>query len=345
MALVGTAPGRPSPSAAAADRWASEVLHDVASGLAAPKQRLRVLRRAPKRLAIVETSAGSAVVLKQYLDQRGAWTARCLRQFTDAGLVPPARYAVTPALGWSSRHRTLVARAASGRPWSAWLRSSPWCGDAVTAAAAEWLVTLQRLRVPLPDRSRYRAEADLLQQSAELGYRLPAHHARLGRVVGRIRTHLYTGRHPAPVLVCAHGDFHPHNVFVQDQAPHDSSPVGVTAIDLDTAGLRRPSYDVGYALAQLLVTSWMQDGSFAVGAGAARVFWARWLDLGGADAEAVPAEMARALVQSMHFELVTYGTGRPELAGRWLDAAEAVLDHGAAGLDAALRDLASQETP
>ncbi len=62
----------------------------------------------------------------------------------------------------------------------------------------------------------------------------------------------------------------------------------------------------------------------------------------GRDAEAVPAELVRALVQSLHFELVTYRTDRSELLDRWLDLAESVLTDGVpAALDTfvALQEL------
>ncbi len=103
-----------------------------------------------------------------------------------------------------------------------------------------------------------------------------------------------------------------------------------TAIDLDTVGMRRPAYDIGYALSQMLVSSWMHTGSFAPGAGAGLAFWNHWKTASGHDSDAVPAEVTRALVQSLHFELITYRTNRLELLGLWLGLAEAMLRDGVA---------------
>ncbi|WP_298255471.1 phosphotransferase [uncultured Arthrobacter sp.] len=316
--------------------WARGVLAEAAPTLVGELTGLRVLREGPKRLAVLELSHGREVVLKQYSDDRGAWTRRWLQRLVEAGFTPPARFAVTPPRGWSGTHRTLVTDLALGRAWAGSLLHAVADRDAAAIAAADWVSELQSVSVALPDRTGYRAGDELCRQSRLLAESYPGHAARLLRIADSIERRLYSAAYrPGPDLVASHGDLHPDNLYLADGGQN-----AVTAIDVDTAGLRRPSYDVGYALAHLLIFSWMRAGSFAGGAGAGLAFWQRWTAGRGADADAVPAEVARALVQSLHHELITYRTGCTGLLDRWLDVAEAVL---VGGITATFEALATEQ--
>ncbi|MDI9629673.1 MAG: phosphotransferase [Acidobacteriota bacterium] len=299
--------------------WLRETLEEQTPGLADSVSWVDVLRAGPKRLAIVALRDGRRLALKQYPDQRGALTNRWLRRLTAAGFTEPSRFRVTSARGWSPARRTLLADVAPGSPWSEWV-GRDLAGRVQTAvAAAEWLLALQRLPVSLEDRSDYRSVGEMRGEVRRLAVIFPdrqdefegIRHDVAGVLAGK------------PVrLVPSHGDLHPQNLWILD----GPSPA-VTALDLDTAGFRRPSYDVGYAVAMLLVSSWMNTGDFRAGADLAEAFWNRWLKE-GQDAAAVPAEVARALVQSLHFELVTYRTGELRILPRWLRLARAALDDG-----------------
>jgi hypothetical protein len=63
---------------------------------------VRVLRVGDKRLAVLESCRGRPLVLKQYADDRGAWTRR-LQELATAGLRAPGEFRVTLARGWSPR--------------------------------------------------------------------------------------------------------------------------------------------------------------------------------------------------------------------------------------------------
>lgn len=305
-------------------RWVREVLSEATPPPAGRLVDVRVLRGGAKRLAVLTLDDSRALVLKQYADDRGASTLRWLRRLTAAGFAPPSRFGVTAPRGWSGTHRTLVTDVASGHPWTTWLLAAEADRAAAAVAAADWLIELQSLSVRLPDRTGYRAAAELRREIARLAGHYPGCGVRLHRLGQTIGRQLHDGlQQPIPDLVASHGDLHPENLFLTAGAPS-----AVTAIDVDTAGLRRPSYDAGYVIAQLLIVSWMHTASFQAGAGAARVFWERWAAGDGTDAEVVPAQVARALVQSLHFELVTYRTGRVELIDRWLGLAEAILSCG-----------------
>ncbi|MBW6437303.1 aminoglycoside phosphotransferase family protein [Actinoplanes hulinensis] len=334
---VALRPGFDTIASREAMRWARNVLATAVPPLAGSLDQVVMLRDGHRRLALLELCDGRWLALKQYRDSQGAWTRKWLQRLTDAGFAPPARFAVTPARGWSGIHHTLVTDVAGGHPWTHWLRA-PAAGCAAAVAAADWLIRLQSLSVTLPDRTRYRAGEQLRWQAGRLADQYPDHATRLLRVAETTHRLLHDNRQAAgPGLVPSHGDLHPENLHVT----RGGSPT-VTAIDVDTAGLRRPSYDVGYALAQLLVASWMRTGSFRPGAGAGLAFWRRWTAHNGTDADAVPAEVARTLMQSLHFELITYRTARTALLDRWLDIAEAVL---ADGLCAAFHTLTTVQEP
>lgn len=345
----------------AAHRWLAGVLADV--GLLGPgrgngarsatldPRSVQVLRARRWYLVagdLVDLDGGRRpVVAKQYRDDRGARTLALLRLLGEDGLgAGPCR--VTAGLGWCAAQRALVTERAPGQAWSDLLGGDEALLRRASAAVGTWLLTLREVpdRHRLPDRTGHRAEADLAREAEALAWRHPAYRRRLAALSGRALMRLSDG--PAPDLVSSHGDLHPHNVHVRQERGDlgelgdtaDGPGVRVTALDLDTAGLRRPSYDVGYAVAQLLVMSAIRCHSFVPGAVAAEAFWAV---VGAApDGHAVSAQVTRALVQSLHYELVTLDNGRVDLLPRWCGVAERALDEGVPAL---LRDLRLGWTP
>jgi len=277
----------------------------------------------------IDGGAAREVVLKTYRDDRGATTLRLLSRVSSAGLARPGRDAVTRGLGWSEEHRALVTERAPGVPWRAMLHApGPW-RTAGSAAVGRWLATLQSSDADLPVRVNFRDMADMARQAEALGTLLPDQAdqiAELSAAAARVDDL------PA-ALVPSHGDLHPNNIHLlwtsRTSGPAPGSPT-VTALDLDTVGLRRPAYDAGYALAQLLVMSWLRRESLVPGATAGRAFWRRWSRSTPAagDLDAVPAQFARALVQSLHYELAVLRNGRADLARAWCLLAEIALRDG-----------------
>ncbi len=315
--------------------WAKDVLFEANPRLAVGVRDVRILRGGAKRLVAVTLMDGVSLVLKQYANDRGVWTRLWMDRLCDAGFVPSNRFSVTPARGWSRTHSTLVADLAPQYPWSTWLTGTPEARDAAAGAAADWLVALQSCGIPLPDRTDYRAGIELRHHYRELGLQFPVYAEVLQQVGRTTHDRLYGNCRSASPLVASHGDLHPNNLHIADDAR-----LSVTAIDIDTAGLRRPAYDVGYAVAQMLIVSWMRTDSFHAGARAGQAFIRRW-NLGGApDADSVAAEVVRALLQSLHFELVTYCNGRTELLDPWLYASHLMLT---AGVSDTLSTLATPE--
>lgn len=318
--------------------WVREILTETSFNPEVEIIDVQVLRDGRKKLVAVTLMDGTSLVLKQYANDRGGWTHKWMDNLCDAGFKPPSRFSVTPARGWSRTHRTLVADMAPDFPWTAWHVGSAAASTMAAGAAADWLVALQELKVRLPDRSEYRAANELEVQRWELSEAFPSFAGILNRIHDGINSLLYQASGADAVsLVPSHGDLHPNNLHIADDAH-----LSVMAIDVDTAGMRRPSYDVGYAIAQMLIVSWMRTGSFQVGAAAAQIFWRRWNRNGEApDAGAVGAECARALLQSLHFELVTYRNARTDLLVPWLAVANSMLT---AGVPSTLHALATETT-
>jgi len=321
--------------------WATSVLATSqlagwSSAASVEKGSLRPFRVGKHPLVGVTVRVGGAsqhVVLKTYRDDRGADTLRLLAQVSSAGLARPSRDAVTRGLGWSREHRALVTERAPGLPWRALLHApEPW-RTAGSAAVGRWLATLQCSDADLPVRASYRDMVDMTAQAEVLGALLPELADWLAELAS---TATRVDSTPA-MLVPSHGDLHPNNIHLLWSATTSGAASGspvVTALDLDTVGLRRPAYDAGYAMAQLLVMSWLRRESFVPGAMAGRALWRRWSRSapGWSDLDAVPAQFARALVQSLHYELAVLRNGRTELARAWCLLAEAALCEGMEGL-------------
>ena len=133
--------------------------------------------------------------------------------------------------------------------------------------------------------------------------------------------------------VASHGDYHPKNIFV--------APMVTTVIDFDTFAQRRPAYDVGYAIGQLLIMSYFRTASFGAGVSAAQAFWARYREEGGpANWSDVSTHVCRTLMQSLHYELCTLRNGRIGLLELWPRLAQSLLSSdGEEALEDTVRNL------
>lgn len=333
--------------------WICEVLADIgllggADGSSpeascVDERSLRVVRWPQRPLVIgdVLDSGGSArrVVAKAYRDDRGAATFALLRRLGAGGL-GRGDHRVTAPLGWSAGHRVLVTECAQGEPWSEFLVEGGPRLEAASAAVGGWLRTLHGVAegpagARLSSRADFRAEADMLREATRVGLCYPWYSRRLMEIARAATALSAESAARERRLVPSHGDLHPHNIHLEFAADR----VAATALDLDTAGLRRPSYDVGYAIAQLLVMAYMRCGTFVPGASAAEVFRSTAAEPAGprsADDAAVSAQVCRALVQSLHYELVTLENGREDLLPAWCGVAEEALSGGVSAMLARL---------
>ena len=279
-----------------------------------------------------------ALVVKEDRKRVPRWADRAARLLVDGGMGAGAAHRVALPYG-VCRPGALVTERVVGHS----MRTAVITADDALAAErvgerlATWLLDLQAAPVAMPASSRRglgEALPQLVEVAATVPGRSPASRGLLRLAWELQRVAQATSEQPG---VVSHGDLHPGNVFLSDDQ--------TVAIDWDTAALREPAYDVGYALSQLVVSPLRGGASLQHAVAAATRFWQTYSERGGlAQPERVAVQTARAFVQSLHFELVTYGNGRQDVLDLWPRAALAVLEHGPQGL-ALLTDAVPSETP
>jgi Phosphotransferase enzyme family len=246
------------------------------------------------------------IVAKVYRGDRGSTALGALQRLWEAGFRPPARYRVPRPYGYSREHGILVQAVAPGVAWADFLRGAEQALSVASARAAAWLIQLQQSPI---DAEATGWEGDVVtghRRVQELLSTFPHHALRLEPLAARLLGRLPSdGSPPMP----SHGDYHPGNVFL--------SPGLTTVIDLDHFGRREAAFDVGYAIGQLLIMSYIRTGALAPGARAALAFWRRYRHGGQAAWPRVAVHVARTLLQSLHFELCTLRNNRLELLGAW----------------------------
>lgn len=273
------------------------------------------------------------LVVKEDRKRVPRWADHVARLLVEGGLGAAARSRVARPYG-ACAPGALVTERVFGPSVRGAMVTAP---DADAAARlgerlAGWLLDLQRAPVDLPPSDR-RGLGDALPQLVEVASTVadrPAAVRTLRRLAWTLQDAATSSVEQAGTA--SHGDLHPGNVFLDGD--------DTVAIDWDTAARREPAYDVGYALTQLVVSPLGAGVPLAHGVAAACRFWEAYVDGGGTAAPArVAVQAARALVQSLHFELVTYGNGREDVLDLWPRAALAVLADGPSGL-AALQGVA-----
>jgi UDP-glucose 4-epimerase len=272
-------------------------------------------------LTYVDTADGltqtDRVVAKVFKTDRGRRAYDAMYTLRRAGFAPPSACRVPRPYGYSRERCSLVQEMSSGIPWADHLREGGASLREASIAAGVWLARLHRATVAAPEGALERdlREADRFVE--ELSRVYPAHALRLRSIAAEVSRRL---RHAPPAAVPSHGDFHPKNVLIEDDA--------ATVIDFDAYALREPAFDVAYALAQLSIMSSLRLGDPGPGTEAGAAFLGAYAHDAGASRERVASWVARAFLQSLHYELCVFGNGRVELLSLWLETAERWLDGG-----------------
>jgi Phosphotransferase enzyme family len=248
------------------------------------------------------------VVVKFYGSDRGQTGYETLVKLWEAGFRPPSAYRVPHVYGYLPQRGALIQSQVQGTHWADYLGSDFRALRASSTAAADWLLALQRTEVEGAVADPVRDANNVRRFIAELGSLYPASVSRLERLGKRLIGELEDERIP---LVSSHGDFHPKNVFLSEEA--------TTVIDFDTFACREEARDAGYAIGQLLVMSWFRLTDFGPGAEAASAFWRRFSEGNGCPWDRVALHIALTLLQSLHYELYTLKNGRTELLDLWPD--------------------------
>jgi hypothetical protein len=253
------------------------------------------------------------VVAKVYGTDMGPRAMAALQQLWTAGFRWPARHRVTRPLGYAADENILFQARAPGVLWADLLPSGGRALSVASAQAAAWLVRLQRGTTQPDDQHGSDDDATDRRAARQLLDTFPQHG--LQPLTERLLALLHP---PGTALVPSHGGYHPMNVF--------TTPRLTTAIDLDKFGRREAAYDVGYAIGRLLLISYFDLGAFEPGARAGLSFWRRYAQEGAAPWPRVAVQVARFLLQSLHFELCALRKNRPDLLPIWTRLMEEWLD-------------------
>ncbi|HKH12341.1 MAG TPA: phosphotransferase [Rubrobacter sp.] len=253
-------------------------------------------------------ATSAEVLVKLYRKDPGDRSLRALRLLWEAGFRSPSPWRVPRPYGRVAQQNLLIQERVGGESWQEHLVLEDGSLAAASAAAADWLLRLQA--VP-PENANHAPYASGPRSPERLARELMAAHpekeALLGPLANRLVGVLREGAEP----VLSHGDYHPDNVRISRGA--------VTVIDFDNFGRREAAYDVGYAIGQLMIMSYIRSGDFGAGARAAAAFLERYDEGGGAPPERVGAHVSRTFLQSLHYELVTLKNGRTDLIEPWAE--------------------------
>lgn len=250
-------------------------------------------------------------IVKLYGKKDGGPGFAAHQRLWRSGFRPPSSLRVPRPYAYSAELRVLIQENVEGRQWADYLAEPRGSMRKASARTARWLVQLQRSGPAGEPYETVRELPALDRIVTELSRAHPEHQARF-RALGEALAPLLAEE--GGPLVPAHGDLHPKNVLLADD--------WTTVIDFDHAGLREAGFDVGYAVGQLLVVSYLRHATLVPGAEAAAAFWASYREGGQAGAHRVCIHVARTVFQSLHFELCVLKNGRVDLLTLWPELIE-----------------------
>jgi hypothetical protein len=275
------------------------------------------------------------IIVKVYGSDRGNKALETLKQLWRAGFCSPAEYRVPRPYGYLPQDGALFQGMAPGTSWGDLLRSDDLFLEPGSRRAAAWLLRLQQCRLDGERKNSESAIEAVQRWAQELAVDFQGHAPRLESVSRQLVSALQVDDIR---WVPSHGDYHPMNVFL--------TPTLTTVIDFDTFALREAAFDVGYAIGQLLIMSYIRTGAFSHGAKAALAFWQHYQKSNGpAPWDRVAVQIARTFLQSLHYELHTFHNNRLELLDLWTNQMEAWLDSGQRTIRDGLRALPLQMGP
>jgi aminoglycoside phosphotransferase (APT) family kinase protein len=264
------------------DERAFQLLNECRSRLGGEWRLLSSSQKLRKTLVEAEYN-GRPVIGKASRSKRSRTAFGSITALWDAGMRPPSMFTVPEPIAWFDDLMFLVVEKAPGESVLDAMQQGNGVEDSVRSAGL-WLAAMHALKVDVkPDRFDVAAAQ---RRAAELASALD--NPTIVRIAGAAIRML--GTEPASV-VPSHGDYHPMNIFV--------APGRVTAIDLDTVGLRDADADVGYFLAQTANFGLQMFDSFDATREIREAF------LGccpQADMRRVSAHMAWTLLQSLHYD-------------------------------------------
>jgi aminoglycoside phosphotransferase (APT) family kinase protein len=234
-----------------------------------------------------------------------------LRLLRDAGMRPPGPHCVVEPVAFFPERNLLLQEKARGQQ----LREKIKAGTATERDAersAEWLLALQNLRLANLSPG---SPGDFERTRKELPDALPGSARRILRITNFLSERLAA----STPLVPSHGDFHPMNIYLDDDC--------VTVIDVDTFAAREPMFDVGYFVAQSAIMGYQASGSFTPTESVRGAFLdaCERLAPNRCHRERIRVHVAFALLRSLHYDFCILRTYPHDIVDPFLSAAERAL--------------------
>lgn len=262
------------------------------------------------------------LILKIAEEDRARITFQALRELWDAGFRPPSQYTVVEPYAYLEEKRIVIQERAPGVELVRMVEANdPECLTGFEHSA-NWLARLHASGVhcePWHERTWV-----LDKWATELSVTASDHAGRFVRVAEKA-SRAIAGIHED--MVPCHGDFHLMNIFV--------APTGrITGIDIDKFGCRPRAEEVGYCLAQTASICFHRLKSFEASRTYRDLILERYESESGVapDRAAMGAFMAATFIKNLHYDLVSYRSGRTHIVDSWLTAAEHCLEGDIASL-------------
>jgi Phosphotransferase enzyme family len=239
---------------------------------------------------------------------------RALSELMRAGFGHTGRVRVPRPICLVPDWRLFVEERASGSALRTFLGGSSGSPATAVRMAAQWLRKLHSLPLPVPANCEYEAENQALEVFTEnLRCRQPSLAAYLDRQGTRLRDRMAGWRGVPCTRI--HGDFHPENVYVSDDA--------VTVIDFDRFAIADPAKDLGSFITQVRAMSYFSGLPARSAEGNERAFLSEYVrgvpsHQAGPLLDRVAAYTAFFALEVAYYTLCVLRVSDPRFARKWL---------------------------
>jgi thiamine kinase-like enzyme len=248
-----------------------------------------------------------SIIGKIYSDEeKGLASFRFLQYLWKNGFADDPRYTVVRPIAFLQNWKMLLMSKASGKTMDDWLYDPMIDGKRIASLAANWLTRMHAIPLTKVRASiRTRANADLKRFYEELAALIPEEKARLKSIYDQCLQKSSLLSKDQSILL--HGDFHPKNIFIDDQK--------VTAIDFDHHFVGDAAWDVAYLACQIQISSFFKKGDFHYFQPVVKHFIDAYLQAHPSYnqesfMERLALYSARSLFESLHYELCVLKTGK-----------------------------------
>lgn len=252
-------------------------------------------------------SKEETVIGKMYSDQaKGFASYRLMQYLWKNGFDTDSPYTIVRPVAYIQHWRMLLMTKAPGKTLDEQIHDPGTNTHHTALLVANWLARLHAIPVPeMKGSTRTRANADVRRFYEELAELMPSEAARLKHICDQLLKKSERAWTDQAALL--HGDFHPKNIFINEQQ--------VIAIDFDHHFAGDPAWDVAYLGCQMQLNGFFQKGDFDYFRPVIRHFIETYLDAHpSCNRESFYDRLslysARSLYESLHYELCVLKTGK-----------------------------------